>query len=154
VTAFLQPHTLIPNLSQLKNVSFMQAQIANDLSTNKRIAKNCLDLLFNQKRPAQAIAQYIAPNYRQHNPQAQDGPDGVLAFATAYVKANPELHMDFKRIIAEGEYVVVHSHQKRNPQDRGEAVVDIFRVQDGKLVEHWDVIQPVPAPSINRNTMF
>ncbi len=132
----------------------MQAQIANDLATNKRIAKNCLDLLFNQKKPAQAVAQYISPNYRQHNPQAQDGPDGVLAFATEYAKNNPQLHMDFKRIIAEGEYVVIHSHQKRNPQDLGDAIVDIFRVQDGKLVEHWDVLQPVPTRAVNRNTMF
>jgi predicted SnoaL-like aldol condensation-catalyzing enzyme len=132
----------------------MQTQIANDLSTNKKVAKNCLDMIFNQKKPTQAVAQYIAPNYRQHNPNALDGPDGVIAFATSYLKDNPELTMDFKRIIAEGEYVVIHSHQKRNPKDRGDAVVDIFRVQDGKLVEHWDVIQPVPANSANRNSMF
>lgn len=132
----------------------MQAQTANSLSYNKRLAKNCLDLIFNQKKPTQAAAQYISLSYRQHNPDASDGPDGVVAFATAYLKANPSLHMDFKRIIAEGDYVVVHSHQKRNPTDRGEAIVDIFRVQDGKLVEHWDVMQPVPVPSANRNTMF
>lgn len=132
----------------------MQTQIANDLATNKRVAKNCLDMIFNQKNPTQAAAQYIAPNYRQHNPNASDGPDGVIAFADRYLKDNPQLTMDFKRIIAEGEYVVVHSHQKRNPQDRGDAIVDIFRVQDGKLVEHWDVIQPVPANPANRNTMF
>jgi predicted SnoaL-like aldol condensation-catalyzing enzyme len=132
----------------------MQTQIANDLSTNKKVAKNCLDMIFNQKKPTQAVAQYIAPNYRQHNPNALDGPDGVIAFATSYLKDNPELTMDFKRIIAEGEFVVIHSHQKRNPKDRGDAVVDIFRVQDGKLVEHWDVIQPVPANSANRNSMF
>jgi predicted SnoaL-like aldol condensation-catalyzing enzyme len=132
----------------------MQAQVANDLATNKRIAKNCLDMIFNQKKPGEAVAQYIAPNYRQHNPHAPDGPDGVVAFATGYLKANPQLSIEFKRIIAEGEYVVVHSHQKRNPTDRGEAVVDIFRVEDGKLVEHWDITQPVPAQAANRNTMF
>jgi predicted SnoaL-like aldol condensation-catalyzing enzyme len=132
----------------------MQAQTANDLATNKRVAKNCLDLAFNQKNPSEAVARYVASNYRQHNPNAPDGPDGVVAFATAYLKANPELSMDFKRIIAEGEYVVIHSHQKRNPKDAGDAVVDIFRVEDGKLVEHWDIIQPVPSHAANRNTMF
>jgi predicted SnoaL-like aldol condensation-catalyzing enzyme len=132
----------------------MQAQVANDLATNKRIAKNCLDLAFNQKKPEEAVAKYIGPNYRQHNPKAPDGPDGVVAFATGYLKANPQLSMEFKRIIAEGEYVVIHSHQKRHPKDTGEAVVDIFRVEDGKLVEHWDVTQTVPSQSANGNTMF
>ena len=88
----------------------MQTQIANDLSTNKKIAKNCLDMIFNQKKPEQAVAQYISANYRQHNPEAPDGPDGVIAYASAYLKANPDLRLDFKRIIAEGEYVAVHSH--------------------------------------------
>jgi predicted SnoaL-like aldol condensation-catalyzing enzyme len=132
----------------------MQAQVANDLATNKRIAKNCLDLAFNQKKPEEAVTKYVAPNYRQHNPHAPDGPDGVVAFANSYLKANPQLSIEFKRIIAEGEYVVVHSHQKRNPTDRGDAIVDIFRVEDGKLVEHWDVLQSVPAQVSNRNSMF
>ena len=132
----------------------MQTQLANDLATNKKVARNCLDMIFNQKNPAQAAAQFIAPNYRQHNPQAQDGPDGVVAFATAYLKENPQLHLDFKRIIAEGEYVVIHSHQKRNQSDRGEAIVDIFRVQNSKLIEHWDVTQLVPPQTANRNGMF
>ncbi|MCJ7762229.1 nuclear transport factor 2 family protein, partial [Candidatus Bathyarchaeota archaeon] len=62
--------------------------------------------------------------------------------------------MDFKKIIAEGDYVAVHSHLKPNPSDRGMAVVDIFRVEDGKLVEHRDVIQPVPPQPANQNSMF
>jgi predicted SnoaL-like aldol condensation-catalyzing enzyme len=151
----MQPHSLITNTeNQHYWRKIMQAQIANDLATNKRVAKNCLDLAFNQKKPEEAVAKYIAPNYKQHNPHAPDGPDGVVAFANSYIKANPQLSMEFKRIIAEGEYVVIHSHQKRDPKDVGDAVVDIFRVQDGKLVEHWDVLQPVPAQASNRNTMF
>ena len=132
----------------------MQAQTANDLAYNKRVAKSCLDTIFNQKKPSQAVAQYISPNYRQHNPDAPDGPDGVIAYASAYLKANPDLRLDFKRIIAEGDYVVVHSHLIPNHSDIGRAVVDIFRVEDGKLVEHWDVMQPVSRQPKNRNTMF
>jgi predicted SnoaL-like aldol condensation-catalyzing enzyme len=132
----------------------MQTQTANDLSTNKRIAKNCLDMIFNQKNPTQAVEQYIGPNYRQHNPDAGDGPDGVTNYASGYLKANPDLRLDFKRIIAEGDYVVVHSHLIPNHSDVGRAVVDIFRCQDGKLVEHWDVIQPVARTPKNRNSMF
>ncbi|MCW3998771.1 MAG: ester cyclase [Candidatus Bathyarchaeota archaeon] len=132
----------------------MQAQTATNLAQNKRLAKECLDMIFNQKNPAQAVAQYIGPSYRQHNPDAADGPQGVIAYAGAYIKANPDLHVEFKRIIAEGDYVAVHSHLKPHPGSRGEAIVDIFRVEDGKLVEHWDVVEEVPEPHANRNTMF
>ncbi len=132
----------------------MQTQVGNDLSLNKRLAKECLDLIFNQHKPAQAVAQYIGANYRQHNPNAPDGPQGVIAYATGYIKANPELRMDFKRIIAEGDFVVVHSHLKPNKSGRGNAVVDIFRVENSKLVEHWDVIQLVSVQPANKNSMF
>lgn len=132
----------------------MQTETANNLSFNKQLAKDCLDMIFNQNKVEQAAAQYIGANYRQHNPNAPNGPPGIIAYATGYIKANPELHMEFKRIIAEGDLVVVHSHLKPNPTDLGLAVVDIFRVEDGKLVEHWDVMQPVPTKAENKNTMF
>ncbi len=133
---------------------FMQAQLANNLSQNKHIAKDCLDLLFNRKKPSEAAARYIGEGYRQHNPEAADGPQGVIAYASSYNKNNPDAHMDFKRIIAEGNLVAVHSHLKRNTSDPGESIVDIFRVEDGKLVEHWDIVQLVPPRAENRNTMF
>ncbi|MCL4429826.1 MAG: ester cyclase [Chloroflexi bacterium] len=132
----------------------MQTQAGNNLSLNKRLTKECLDMIFNQHNPAQAVAKYIGANYRQHNPNAADGPQGVIAYATGYLKANPQLRLEFKRIIAEGDLVAVHSFLKPNSSDLGRAVVDIFRVQEGKLVEHWDVVQPVPRQTQNRNTMF
>ena len=97
----------------------MQTQVGSDLSYNKRLAKDCLDMIFNQHKPAQAIAQYIGANYRQHNPNAPDGPQGIRAYASDYIKANPQLSMDFKRIIAEGDLVAVHSHLKPNPKTAG-----------------------------------
>ena len=131
----------------------MQAQM-NNLSFNKRLAKECLDMIFNQHNPTEAVAKYIGKNYRQHNPNAADGPDGIIAYATGYLKVNPDLRLEFKRIIAEGDLVAVHSFLKPNSSDLGRAVVDIFRVEDDKLVEHWDVMQPVPRQAENRNTMF
>lgn len=130
----------------------MQAQI--DLSINKRLAMDCLDMIFNQHKPAQAVAQYIGDSYRQHNPDAPDGPQGIVAYAGNYLKANPQSSMVFKRVIAEGDLVVVHSHVKASLSDRGEAAVDIFRVQNGRLVEHWDVVQPVSTHPTNGNSMF
>jgi predicted SnoaL-like aldol condensation-catalyzing enzyme len=132
----------------------MQSQIGNDLTLNKRLAKECLDMAFNQQKPKEAAEKYLGENYRQHNPDAPDGPQGVIKYASDYIKKNPYLFLDFKRIIAEGDLVVVHSHLKANPTDRGVAVVDIFRVENGRLVEHWDVIQPVSTHPANGNGMF
>ncbi len=131
----------------------MQTHV-NDLSYNKRLATDCLDMIFNQQKPTKAVTQYIGPNYRQHNPDAKDGPQGVIAYASEYIKANPELRLDFKRVIAEGDLVAVHSYLKTNPSDQGVAVVDIFRVENGKLVEHWDVMQMLPKEYANQNGMF
>ncbi|XHH10465.1 MAG: ester cyclase [Candidatus Bathyarchaeia archaeon] len=132
----------------------MQTQIGHNLSLNKRLAKECLDMIFNQQKPQQAVTKYIGDNYRQHNPDAPDGPQGVIQYSTNYIKTHPQLHLEFKHIIAEGDFVVLHSHLKPNPSDRGFAVVDIFRVENDKLVEHWDVRQPIPAQSANKNSMF
>lgn len=127
---------------------------ANQLETNKAIVREFYDLSFNQGKPEEAVARYIGPYYRQHNPKGPDGAEPIIAYVKAYRKAFPELRVEFKRFIAEGDLVVLHSHQIPNPGDRGSAVVDIFRLENGKVVEHWDVHEEVPATSANSNTMF
>ena len=131
----------------------MVTQMAG-LSHNKTMAKECLDMIFNRKKPVQAVARYIGTNYCQHNPNTPDGPQSVIEYASEFIKANPELRLDFKRIIAEVDLVVVHSHLKPNSSSRGIAVVDIFRIEDDKLVEQWDVMQPLPTQFANKNGMF
>jgi predicted SnoaL-like aldol condensation-catalyzing enzyme len=121
---------------------------------NKSIVKAFYDLAFNDQRPAEAAAKYIGPTYRQHNPGAADGPEPFVAFVTGFLKAFPNLRVTFKRMLAEGEHVALHSHFVREPGDRGLAVMDIFRLENGKLVEHWDVLQEVPSAAANPNTMF
>jgi predicted SnoaL-like aldol condensation-catalyzing enzyme len=121
---------------------------------NKSIVKAFYDLAFNDQRPAEAAAKYIGPTYRQHNPGAADGPEPFVAFVTGFLKAFPKLRVTFKRMLAEGEHVALHSHFVREPGDRGLAVMDIFRLENGKLVEHWDVLQEVPSAAANPNTMF
>jgi predicted SnoaL-like aldol condensation-catalyzing enzyme len=102
-----------------------------------------------------AFRSYAGEAYRQHNPLIEDGMDGVRKFV-AWIAANhPDAHGEIKRVFANGDYVILHSHWhglSNNP--RGEAVVDIFRWEDGKVVEHWDVIQPIPEKTANNNTMF
>lgn len=124
------------------------------LEENKRIVSEWNDLAINQLKPEEAVAKYLGPHYRQHNPGAGDGAEPFIKTVKLFAQKFPDLRMEPKRIIAEGNYVVLHSYLILKPGDRGMAVVDIFRLEDGKIVEHWDVIQEVPETSANSNTMF
>ena len=107
--------------------------------------------------PAKAIADHVGPRLIQHNPGAADGPEAFTGVVSFLRSQNPDLMLDIKRVIAEGDMVVTHSHldlQPGNPDNPGLAVADFFRLEDGKIVEHWDVIQDVPAESANDNGMF
>jgi predicted SnoaL-like aldol condensation-catalyzing enzyme len=85
---------------------------------------------------------------------AATGAQAAINFLGPYLKSNPAYKGEIKRVIAEGDLVAIHNHVTSGPTDRGRAVVDIFRVENGKVVEHWDVVQDVPAKSANDNTMF
>lgn len=126
----------------------------DQLEANKRIVREWNDLAINQRNPKEAVAKYLGPHYRQHNPGATDGAESFIGFVKRFAQTFPDFHLEPKRIIAEGDYVVLHSHLIRESGDRGMAVVDIFRLENGKIVEHWDVLQQVPETSANDNTMF
>jgi len=101
-----------------------------------------------------AAAKYLGPYYKQHNPTAADGADGLKGFI-AYLKANfPKTHSEVTMSFADGNYVILRVHAIRTPGTLGNAIVDIFRLEDGKVVEHWDSVQPVPDKPVNGNTMF
>jgi predicted SnoaL-like aldol condensation-catalyzing enzyme len=102
-----------------------------------------------------AFRTYAGTPYRQHNPLIEDGKEGLRKFV-AWMRANrADAHGEIKRVFADGDYVILHSHWRGlSDSPRGEAVVDIFRWEDGKVVEHWDVIQPIPETAANNNTMF
>jgi predicted SnoaL-like aldol condensation-catalyzing enzyme len=125
-----------------------------DLETNKQTVVAFYTLAFNDKRPEEAVQRYVGDRYTQHNPLAGDGSGPFVEFVKAYTGQFPELSVDIKRVIAEGDLVVTHGLIKASPEDRGTAAVDIFRLEDGKVVEHWDVLQAVPETAANDNTMF
>jgi predicted SnoaL-like aldol condensation-catalyzing enzyme len=125
--------------------------------TPKEVVTAFADLAFVQGHAVEAARRYISPDkYVQHNPEAADGREAFIHGFAAYVEKTG-YRCAIRRVVGEGELVVVHSHCRSHPasaKDRGEAVVDIFRVEGGLIVEHWDVDQPVPARSANANTMF
>ncbi len=125
-----------------------------DLEQNKRVVRSFYEEAFNDGDPEGAVQRYLGDRYIQHNPQAADGAEAFIGFVKWYRGEFSDLHVDIKRMIAEDDLVVTHSNIKESPDNRGKAVVDIFRVENGKVVEHWDVIQPIPEQAANSNTMF
>ena len=125
-----------------------------DLEQNKQTVRAFYEEAFNDGDPEGAVRRHLGDRYVQHNPQAADGPEAFIGFVTWYRGEFPELHVEIKRMIAEDDLVVTHGVITTAPEDRGTAAVDIFRVEDGKIVEHWDVLQPVPDQAANDNTMF
>jgi predicted SnoaL-like aldol condensation-catalyzing enzyme len=125
-----------------------------DLESNKQTVIAFSSRAFNDKQPADAVAKYVGSEYIQHDPQSPNGAEAFIQFATGFAGQFPQLSIDIKRVIAEGDLVAAHLLINMAPENRGMAGVDIFRLQDGKIVEHWDVLQPVPEQAANDNTMF
>ncbi|WP_157073257.1 nuclear transport factor 2 family protein [Kribbia dieselivorans] len=125
----------------------------SDLSTNKQITVDFYQTAFDGN-PAKAVADHLGDRYIQHNPQAPDGAEAFIGFVEWLRGENPELELNIKRVIAEGDLVFTHSELVLKPGTPGRALADIFRLENGKVVEHWDVIQDIPSEAANDNTMF
>lgn len=123
-------------------------------AANKKLVVDFFTLLLVDKKPQEAFDKYVAKQYIQHNPVADDGWTDAINFLNGWFAQNPKSVIQIKRVIADGDLVAVHHHMRTSPEVRGLAAVDIFRVENGKVVEHWDVVQPIPEKSANPHPMF
>jgi len=126
---------------------------AQQQEANKKAVVEFYEKALNQK-DFEAASKYLGPRYTQHNPNAADGPEGLKAYLQFLKEKFPGSRSEIKRVLADGDYVILHVHAVREPGTRGNAIIDIFKLENGKVVEHWDVVQPIPEKAANTNGMF
>ena len=120
----------------------------------KEVVTRFMTRFYVDKQVRNAFETWVDPGYVQHNPMAQTGREAAIGFLEPFFAQHPDIHYSIERIIADGDLVAVHSHGTFSSDDRGVAVVDILRVKGCKVMEHWDVVQPVPEKAANSNGMF
>lgn len=134
-------------------LSFASPSLAADLEANKKAVLEFYEAGLNRK-DFEAASKYFGPKYIQHNPGAPDGIEGFKGFLGFLREKFPNSHSEIKKVFAEGDFVILHVHAVREPGTRGRAIVDIFRLESGKIVEHWDVAQDIPEKMPHGNGMF
>ncbi|UYW72212.1 nuclear transport factor 2 family protein [Bacillus cereus] len=136
-----------------ENVATVSKDNVTEKEKNKKMVVDFYNEVFN-KHNIDIIPKYVSEDYKQHNPFVADGRKAFMDFFKEDFVKNPNSFAEIKRVVAEGDTVALHVHSRTNSQDKGVAIVDIFRIKDGKIVEHWDVIQEIPNEAANNNTMF
>ena len=129
-----------------------QAEVS-ETERNRAIVTDFARIFYQERDVPAAFNRYVAADYIQHNPGIADGRAAAIA-ALEPMFSRPDARFDVKRIIVDGEYAVIHLHGRGRADDAGGAVADIYRLKDGKIVEHWDVLQPIGSESANPHPYF
>ena len=135
--------------------AYAQAVSKKQMEANKKTVAAFYDAVLNKKDYNLALTFIGKAGYKQHNPTAKDGVEGMQGFINFLKEKFPNNKSEIKKSFADGNYVIVHVHAVREPGTRGNAIIDIFPLDEkGKVVEHWDAVQPIPETAQNTNTMF
>jgi predicted SnoaL-like aldol condensation-catalyzing enzyme len=137
----------------LRKAAAKEPSVLDQLARNKQLVLAFYHKLIGEK-DYEGARRYMGSEYRQHAPYATDGHTGIAEWVRKFKEAFPQHRYEVKKVIAEGDLVVLHLHGMNGPNPHGESVIDIFRIENGKVVEHWDVIQPIPESADNANSMF
>ncbi|MCF7522110.1 nuclear transport factor 2 family protein [Neisseria sp. ZJ106] len=143
--------------AQSNSVATQNTQVVQQsvLERNKANVLDFYELAFNQHKLQEAVSKHVGAEYLQHNPTVADGGQAFIDAFAPFLKSHPQSKATVKRVVADGDLVWLHVHSQLDDKDRGEAVVDIFRLdENGKIVEHWDVIQAVPEKTESGRGMF
>jgi predicted SnoaL-like aldol condensation-catalyzing enzyme len=135
------------------SLAHAEPQYSKQEQINKEVVVDFYNKALNQKDFA-AASRHLGDKYIQHNPNASNGPEGLKKFLEFLKAKFPESRSEIKMILVDGDYVMLRVHGIEEPGTRGKAIVDIFRLENGKIVEHWDSVQPIPEKALNNNTMF
>lgn len=123
------------------------------LERNKATVLDFIEKSVNQGN-IDAASVHFGESYTQHNPNIADGVQGFREYLQQLRQAFPLVQGEVKRIFADGDFVIVHMHARREPEEAGLAIVDFFRLAEGKLVEHWEVRQPIVESNLHANAMI
>ena len=147
---------MIRILSTLMVMAFLSvpafAASQAQMDANKKTVWALYDAAFNKKDMALART-FMGPHYKQHNAMAKDDIEGLAGFVAYLKQKSPDFRVELLREFADGDYVITHVWGHNGPNDRGFIAMDIFRLENGKVVEHWDSVQPIPEKSMNSNGM-
>lgn len=126
---------------------------ADPNAANRKLVQDFARIFYAEKDVRRAFETYVVPDYIQHNPGIADGRAAAIAALEPMFSA-PGATFEVKRIVVDGDYAVIHLFGRGDPKTAGAAVADIYRLKDGKIVEHWDILQPMPDKSANPHPMF
>jgi predicted SnoaL-like aldol condensation-catalyzing enzyme len=141
-----------PKAAMSESSSNQQRDISQE-ERNRDLVVRFYDRFFNAHDMA-AADEMLSEDYVQHNPNIPTGRAAFVTFATQRFAQFPQSHSTIIRSAVDNDLVYLHIHSVDQSSDRGRAIINIFRVKGGQIVEHWDVVQSVPATSANQNTMF
>lgn len=119
----------------------------------RQVIEDFLSMLYDERRVREAFERHVAESYIQHNPSAANGREASILFFEGFFAATA-VQSSVERVIVQDDMAAVHMHIQLGDQTAGFAVMDMWRLENGKIVEHWDVIQEIPVKRIGGNSTF